>query len=73
MKKTFFALVVFLLTLAASHTVHAIDNNSQYVLGIHVDPILSWFSSDNNRFSGSAANVGLNAGIEVEYKFARRY
>lgn len=73
MKKTFFTLVVVLLALAVPHTVRAIDHNSQYVLGIHVDPILSWFSSDNDRFSGSAANVGLNAGIEVEYKFARRY
>ena len=73
MKKTFFTLLVLFLTFAAVQTARAIDNSSQYILGIHVDPMLSWFSSDNNRFSGSAASIGMNAGIEVEYKFARRY
>lgn len=72
MKKTFIALIV-LLTFAAAYAANAIDNNSRYILGVHVDPMLSWFAPDNNRFSGSAASIGMNAGIEFEYKFARRY
>ena len=73
MKKIFFTLSLVFLALVMVQKARAVDSNSQYILGIHVDPMILWFSADNNRFSGSAASIGMNAGIEVEYKFARRY
>lgn len=73
MKRKFLPLLLVCLTFGFLESVHAIDPNSNYVLGIHVDPMLSWFSSDNNKYSGSAASIGMNAGLEFEYRFARRY
>ena len=65
-------IILSLLTLAAPVWACAIDH-SPYILGVHIDPIVSWFSTDNNHFAGATPNVGMNAGLEFEYKFAKRY
>lgn len=70
MKLKHFILLLF--TLSLPILASAIDN-SPYVLGVHIDPIVSWFATDNNHFSGATPNVGMNAGLEFEYKFAKRY
>ncbi len=71
MKSVFLSLL--LLPLLLFSTVSRAIESSPYILGVHVDPLLSWFTADNNHFAGAAANVGLNAGLDFEYKFVKRY
>ncbi|MGP1363057.1 MAG: outer membrane beta-barrel protein [Bacteroides sp.] len=75
MKCSFFIATLFLLffSFCTARSVYAYDPNAQYILGFHIDPLLSWFVTDNNHFKGAAPSVGLNAGLEFEYKFTKRY
>ncbi len=73
MKRWVFILGLFLLFVSAQQQAHALGDKERYLLGIHIDPLISWISSDNSRFRGATANVGLNVGVELEFKFAQRY
>lgn len=62
-------LPIVALTLGISPKAH-----SQRVrMGVHIDPTIRWFTTDNQRFKNVGAQVGVNAGLAIEFYFAERY
>jgi len=49
------------------------QNNSKISIGIHADPLVSWFSSDIDSVRNDGARSGFNFGLTFNYFFGPNY
>ncbi|MCX6333928.1 MAG: porin family protein, partial [Bacteroidia bacterium] len=49
------------------------QNRSKYTIGIHADPVISWFSSDIDSVRNDGARSGFNFGLTFNYFFGPNY
>lgn len=49
------------------------QNNSKISIGIHADPLISWFSTDIDSVRNDGARSGFNFGLSFNYFFGPNY
>jgi Outer membrane protein beta-barrel domain len=50
-----------------------LNGQQRLSLGIHADPLLSWFTSDNSRITNNGARAGFSFGLTVNKYFSPNY
>jgi len=71
-----FTVLIMLLLLPAvlnAQTGGGPQNNSKISIGIHADPLVSWFSSDIDSVRNDGARSGFNFGLTINYFFGPNY
>jgi hypothetical protein len=71
----FFVLIMLLLLPAGMYAQvgSGPQNNSKISIGIHADPLVSWFSSDIDSVKNDGARSGFNFGLTFNYFFGPNY
>lgn len=65
--------IVFIAAILLGRVLLAAAESPKFRFGVHVDPVVSWFSVDTKRFRNEGAPMGMSAGVEFEAHFAPRY
>ena len=51
----------------------AVINAQSIEIGVHADPSVGWFSSDNSKVTGKGINTGFNFGVTLSKNFQEHY
>jgi len=68
----FIVLIIFSLSLSAQKGGSTL-NNPKISIGVHADPVISWFASDIDSVGNDGARAGFNFGITFNYFFGSNY
>jgi hypothetical protein len=65
--------IVLIFLLTASPFILMAQSGQRMVFGLHVDPVISWFSSDDALTQNSGARAGFNFGLTFNKYFTSNY
>jgi hypothetical protein len=68
----FMVLILFPFSLSAQKGAGT-SNNPKISIGVHADPLISWFSSDIDSVRNDGARAGFNFGVTFNYFFGPNY
>jgi hypothetical protein len=67
------ALAAMLLIAPAARSQRYYNEDQRFTIGLHFDPLVGWFGSDNARVNNKGARPGYNLGIDLNRYFGNNY
>jgi hypothetical protein len=67
------AIAIMLLIAPTAKSQRTYNENQRLTIGLHFDPLVGWFGSDNIRVSNKGARPGYNLGIDLNKYFGKNY
>jgi len=68
-----FRSAIFVIVLISASQTATLNAQQSIGFGIHADPLVGWFSSDNNAIIGKGVGAGFNFGLEFNKYFHENY